>query len=392
MERSRHRPGLVLGCVVSACAGVMPAHAGDWTVKTDLSETISVNDNLDMDVDPQGWAFGSNSVLGLDILARSYVYDFNLRGSLGYQTYIGEGAQDASEGFRPNLSTSYVRRSEDTTFSANAAYVFTPASNTDGFEVDSNDSNADRQTVTAGTSVAYKVNPRNDVTISARGSRTDFLGDPGEGEDPNTSAGGTLMWLRHASKRTDFNLSTSADWYGYEDDVNRQSLVYTIKGGFSTQLSPRLSINASLGPQLHNEYEDETSGGRSKKTDLGGTGDIGFSYKMKTGSFSGSANYGLSPDSDGELQNAFGARLNYSYVINDHSQFSLGTQIRLSDDGNGGSLNDKTFSISPRYSYTLARDWQLSASYQFAATDNSDGLALQNSAYLTLSRSYVLLP
>ncbi len=387
MERSRHRSGLFLGCAISACAVGGSAWAGDWTVKTNLSETLSVNDNLGSVSDPEGYAFGSNSNIGLDVLARSYVYDFNLKGNLGYQTYFGDGADSASESFRPSLSTSYVRRSKDTTFSTNAAYVFTPASNSDGLEVDSNDSAADRQTISAGYSVAHKINARNDATVSARASRSDFLGNRGDEETNSQSLGSTLSWLHRATKRTDFTLSTGVDWYGYDDAENTQNYLYFMRAAVSARLSPRLTVNASAGPQLREDYVD----GRHK-SDIGGLGDVGFSYALKTSSLSGSASYGLSPNSDGNLRSSLGLRLNYSYRINGHSQFGLGSQLRFSDDGEGGTLSNTTFSISPTYSYTLARDWQLSASYQFAASHDSDGPAIQNSAFLTLSRSYVLLP
>ncbi|MGL4527199.1 MAG: hypothetical protein ACRCUC_09495, partial [Aestuariivirga sp.] len=207
-----------------------------------------------------------------------------------------------------------------------------------------------------------------------------------------TSAGTSLSWLHRATKRTDFTLSTGVDWYGYEDDTNSGSYVYYVRGGVSARLSPRLTVTAGLGPRLRDAYEDNAGGERQYKSDIGASGDVGFSYKLKSSTVTGSANYGLSPNTDGELQNSLGARLNYSYRINDLSTFGIGTQVRLSDDGTGGSLNNTTFSISPNYSYTLARDWQLTASYQFATSDDSDGLAVQNSAFLTLSRSYVLLP
>ena len=369
MKRSRHGPGVLLGCVAGACAASLPAAAGDWTVKTSLSETISVNDNLGLDVDSLGVAFGSNSSIGLDATARSHVYDFNLKANLGYQTYFGEGAEETADSFRPSLSSSYVRRGKSTTFSSNLSYIYTPASESQGLEVDSTDNKSDRQTLSGGKSIAYKVNALNDLTLSARASRTDFLGNPADDENGSTSAGSSLSWLHRATKRTDFTLSTGVDWYGYDDKIDSGSFLYFVKGGVSARLSPRLSVTASAGPQFRDAYKD-VKGDRNTST-IGGLGDIGFSYKLKSSSLSGSASYGLSPDSNGDLQNSLSARLNYSYQINDHSKFGIGAQARFSDDGTGNRLNNTRYSISPSYSYTLARDWQLSASYQFATSDDS---------------------
>jgi hypothetical protein len=64
-----------------------------------------------------------------------------------------------------------------------------------------------------------------------------------------------------------------------------------------------LTVNGYLGIQLLDAYQDEPTSPpptddyrRSHTTDLGGTGGLSFSYRLKTGSITGGIGYGLTPE------------------------------------------------------------------------------------------------
>jgi hypothetical protein len=370
------------------------ALAGDWMVRTTLSETLSANKDSGDEEEDSGILFGSNSSLGLDVTARSYIYDFALNGSLGYQTYFGNAADipESRLNYIPRLRSSYARRSKNTTVSFSGAYSYTPGTDIDGLEIETVNRTADRQSVNVNTTVAHKINPRNDVTLSAKAARTDYFGGTGE-EIPNSTVGASIAWNNRRTKRTDFSLTTGVDWFQYEDDIEREKLLTNVRLGVKTDLSSQLKVNGSVGARLlySSENEELPATGRFSSTELGWLANLGFNYGLKDGAINGSANYGLSPNSDGELESSLGLRLGLQYKINDMSTFGLGTQLRFAESG-GDLFASKRMSISPSYSHTLARDWQFSATYQFALTDDEDGTTVQNAAYLTLSRSYVLLP
>jgi hypothetical protein len=380
-----------LAAAMLACAE--PAAAGDWSLRTSMLERLSANDNFNLNPDPDGIVFGAYSELGLDFDARSHRYEFSLDGKLGYQAYFGDSSDEPSNRYLPSLNASYLQKGKTTDFSLGASYVLEPATEDNGLLIEEDTAKGDRETFSANTSVIHRLNARNSATLSARATRIDFI-DAGKTDFPNTSIGGTAGWTHRATKRTDFTLTNSLDWYSYEDDRDRERLYGVSKLGLSTQLSKRLSATAGAGVTLNDTIRDRRppATGRIEVTSFGTLADFSFTYLLKTGTLTGNASYGLTPDENGKFSNAldFGSAL--TYRINDMTEFRFGAQYRLSDSATDGELANTSLSLSPSISYTLARDWLLTGSYQFAWSDDEKGQSTQNAVYLTLSRSYVLVP
>lgn len=367
------------------------AGAGDWSLRTNLTESLSFNDNIGFVVDPDGFVFGSNSTIGLTSQYRTHIDDFILNGGLGYQTYFGDAGDIPSDRLFPSLSASYVRSGKTDTFTLGASLDYAPASDSQGLvipglEVPGLEKAGDRVSISANTSIAHKINSRNDVTLSARASKVDFI-NAANSDEPFITLGSTLSWHRRLSKRVDYTFSSGLDWYDYDDAVNRERYYYVLRNGTSARLTNRLSVTANLGGTLSHTISDNTD-----SATLGGLADAGFTYALKDGSIGGGVSYGLTPDDNGDFSNSLGFSASVNHSVNDLLSVRLGGQYRLSSSGAQGALANSTFSISPSLSYTLARDWTLTANYQFAMTDDVDGNAIQNSVQLTLSRAYVLMP
>ena len=379
--------------MAAGVAWVIPAAAGDWSLKTNLSETLSANDNLGFVPDADGNVFGTNSRLGLDLVRKSHIDEFLLNGSLGYQTYFGDAGDIPGDRLLPSFQASYLRRGKSTDISFGASYVLAPASSNTGLEVADDTQSGDRETFGANTTIVHKINARNDVTLAARASKVDFI-NGGALDTPFTSVGSTLTWKRQETKRVDFSLSSSLDWYDYDNALNRQTLYYVLRAGTQAKLSKRLTITTGLGGTLSDNSHDVLlpPPKRDGSTSIGTLADLGFSYLLKTGTITGGLSYGLTPDDNGDFQNNLSFNAALTHRINDLMDFRLGGQYVRSDSAANGSLGDSTFSISPSLSYTLARDWLLNASYQFAWKDYERGNAYQNAVYLTLTRNYVLVP
>lgn len=408
---------LTVACVLGGEHG--RAEAADWTITSTLSETASATDNVNFDIEDRTPALGSDTSIGLNILAHSHLYDFNLAGSWGYQVYFGENQDVPDPQYIPSLSANYVRRAKDLTFVVGASYVYSPGEDLRGVRIipgqdgegqngepgqdtvviDTSNSNADQQAMSANTSVIYKINNTNDLNWSANATRLDFFGDNADNATPSTSAGTSLTWTNNRTRRVDLNISTGVDWYKYENDQNQVEYVYFLTGGFSNRVTPRLTINGNLGVQLLDSYQDEAidpllpdDTKHDHKTDLGGTGSLYFTYLLKTGGITGGISYGLSPDMDGELSNALTTTLGYNLIINDRSSFNIAAAFQVSDSDVDGVLSNTNFSISPSYTYALSRYWNLGMNYTFTYQDDENGVATENSAYLTLTRSYTILP
>lgn len=396
----------------------MSAFAADWTVRTTLSETVSATDNVNFDIEDRTPAIGSNTNIGLNAIARSHLYDFYLNGSLGYQAYFGESQDIPDSQYIPSLNASYIRKARDLTFTVGGAYVYTPAEDQRGITIipgdadggggepdddsvviDTGDGSAARQVVSVNTKVDYEVNALNNLSWTTKAARIDYFGDDADDETPSTNASTALMWSHKRTRRVDLNVSTGVDWYKYENDENQIEYVYYLNGGFTNRVTRRLTVNGSLGVRLLDSYQDEETGllppddyKSEHKTDFGGSGSLAFRYLLKTGSIAAAINYGLTPDDDGELANSLSATFNLSYPINDRSSFGVGAGYRLSESEVDGVLSDMSFSISPRYNYILARDWNLGLGYTFTMQDNDDGNTIENIVSLSISRTYTILP
>jgi hypothetical protein len=385
------RASCLAAALFAASAAWTAAAAGDWSLRTNLTETLSLNDNLDFVPDPDGIVFGSYSRIGLTSQYRSHIDDFILNGGVGYQTYFGDAGDIPSDRFFPGVDASYVRSGKTNTFTLGASLDYAPATDTQnliipGLEVPGLEDAGDRVSISANMSVAHKINNRNDITFAARASKTDFINGAST-DDPFVSLGSTLSWHRRLSKRVDYTFSSGLDWYDYDDAVNRERYYVVLRNGTQAKLTNRVSVTANLGATL-----TQTNTDASDSTTVGGIADAGFTYALKDGSIGGGVSYGLTPDDNGNFGNSLGFNAAISHTVNDLLSVRLGGQYRLSGNGVRSGLDNSTFSLSPSLSYTLARDWTLTANYQFAWTDDEDGNAVQNSVQLTLSRSYVLMP
>ena len=364
------------------------AGAGDWSLRTNLTETLSFNDNIGFVTEPDGVAFGTFSRIGLTSRYLTHVDDFVLGGSLGYQSYFGVSNDIPGNRLMPSLNTSYVRKGKSADFSIGASLVYQPASPNTGLEIPDAEPSGDIVTLSANSSVAYKVDARNTLSLAARASKVDFVNKAAT-DVPFKSLGSTLTWQRKQTKRVDFNVTSSLDWYDYDDAVNRERYYYVLRGGTAARLSNRMSVTGNLGGTLSSTLSDAPNGDSSS---LGALADAGFTYALKDGALAGAVSYGLTPDDAGVFSNSLNFSASITHRVNDLTNLRLGGQFQLSDSSEDGTFANASASISPSLTYTLARDWTLTASYQFAWKDDEAGAAIQNSVFLTVSRDYVLIP
>ena len=235
--------------------------------------------------------------------------------------------------------------------------------------------------------------PLDDLAFNVNAGAIDFIG-PADGFEPNKSLGTSVSWLHRATRLTNLTTVAGVDWYNYQNTDNTIDYLYYLREDLTTQLTPRLKLLAGLGPRLLVSYFDSLAGSRQSNVEVGGLASASFNYQLETTSVSGAVAYGLQPTSTGVLENTLNLSASLAQTINDTSEVGLTAQVWLSRTSKAGrgTLNNREFSISPFYSSTLARDWLMRVSYQFAYNDDDTGHAFQNAVYLTLSRSVTMLP
>lgn len=391
----------------------IPAGAADWSLRSTISERGSINDNPDLDVNSPGWVFGSLTSLGVNLAAESHVYRFGLNGNWSYRKYFGQNADDISDDAvnLPSLNASFVRQWKRTTWSTAASYVLqntTEGNSSTIGETDSTGGNVWRQSVAASSSVSHTVDALNSVAWSVNVGSVDFF-DVGDADvDPNKTIGTSVSWTQRQTKRTDFTYSAGVDWYDYQNDTNTTNYVYYGRLDVSHVFNPRFRIYGGAGARAVNTFEDDRTGSRDSRWNMGGLADLGFEYTLKTLVMSGGLSYGVTPDDNGFLQNSLTANLAANYRVNDTSNTGITVALRTGNSIDSDFFVEKTLSISPYYSWNITPYWDLRASYQFVLQEdggnnnnnggggsnnnNENGTAIQNAAFLTITRRFDLIP
>jgi hypothetical protein len=207
--------------------------------------------------------------------------------------------------------------------------------------------------------------------------------------------GAGISWLHRATKRIDFSTSAGVDRYDYDNFTDTRDYVWYLREDVSARVNNRLRVKAGVGATLQQDYRDDilTPGiPRVSNTEIGWLALAGFDYKLRSTTLSGYVDYGLSPDSDGELQKSLTFGFTADHAINEASRISLNGSVRLAETGVGNGFDETIYSVGPVYTRDLARYWQLRMGYQLYIVDDEDGTAVQNSAFVGVKREFILLP
>ena len=145
---------------------------------------------------------------------------------------------------------------------------------------------------------------------------------------------------------------------------------------------PRGSLSFSVGAT------------RNVANDIVPSGSLNFTHQMPRSSINASLSQDIRASDLGNELRSTRASVGYNYQINSLSSIGISANyVELAQSG-GPDLNDTTRTdLRATYNYTLTRDWQLAAGYEYRTRDEETvGEATSNRVFLTLQRSFAMRP
>jgi hypothetical protein len=364
----------------AALAVSAPALAADWSLHFGASQSLTADDNLDLDETNRDAGLTSSTSFDLDLLAKAKTYKIDLAPRITVEkTFFQREPDDWS--YFPSGTLSLGTWTKRTTYDLVASMARSEASANDLVEDVITTNQGDELTYAVTGTMSHKVNSRNTLTWVNSANLVDFS-LPSDDLVPALTLRTSGTWSREMSELTTGHLTASAEYYDPDSPTVGQRLLYRATAGLNTKLSKRLSVAGAVGAVVL----DPEEGGVTANMIF----NVSADYKLKTTSYSLSASRDLTPDDDGSLNDRYSTRLGVSHQVNDLTTIGLVATYAFQTDAAGEKSN--AFTVSPTISYQLSQDWSSSLSYRFVEEDDATSKAHSNAVTLTLSYGTFLLP
>lgn len=369
---------LQLGC--AGLAVTVPALAADWSLKFGASQSLTVDDNLDLTETNRDAGLTSSTAMDLNLLGTGKTYKMGVAPRLSVaRTFFSEEPDDWS--YFPSGTLLLSKWTKLTTYDLVASYSRSEASSNELVEGILTEDEGDQLNYAVTGTITHKVNERNTLIWSNAANLVDYT-LPSDDLVPSFTATSTGTWRHEFTELVSSNLVGSAQYYDPDSETVDGRFLYRATAGVNAKLTKRLSVAGAVGAVILDPDGDDTV------VDL--IYNASADYKLKNTGYSFSFGRDLSPSQDGSLNDRFSARLAVSHQINDLT--TLGAYAAYSSQTDSDDEESSAFTISPSLSYQLSEDWSSSISYRFIRTDDETETAHSNAVTLSLSYGTFLLP
>lgn len=375
-----------------SCAG--PAHAADWQLLYNFSESLTASDNIQQIVNPDGFGASSGSTAGIDLNAIGKTWNWGLSGNAGYTKYFGDGAPE-QDNDSTSLASNFAKRTRDTTYTLGANYSSGPATISEFTDLGIIITDIQRLNYAFKGGIAHQINKQDSLNFNAGVSVTDYTATS-PNVTPNRTLNASLTWSRPISRRASGNVSTSITWFQADNlTSDKEYLLYRNTIGTQVDLTRRLSISANAGAVLIDNYAIDQSApllGRQRNMVYGFVGDFSLTYRpFSDTTFNISISQNVSSDDLGDLRASQSAKFAYGYKINDVSSFGFGGGWSSSTGGQNDTAPPRTvWNLSPSYSYSINSRWNAGLGYRWVRAEGID-FTTSNTVYITLSNNGAFL-
>lgn len=357
-----------------------PALAADWSLRLGASESLTFDDNLDLDENDRDAGLVSSTSFDLNLLATAKTSKIGLAPRVSVQkTFFSREPDEWS--YFPSGSLSMSKWSKLTTYDLVSSFSRSEASSNELVEGVFTEDEGDQLNYAVTGTITHKLNERNTLIWSNAASLVDYT-LPSDDLVAALTATSTGTWRHDVTELVSASLTGSAQYYDPDSSTVDERLVYRATAGVNARLTKRLSVSAAAGAVLLDPLDD------SPTTDV--VFNVGGDYKLKNTSYTFSAARDLAPSQDGSLEDTYSARLGASHQVNDLLTLRLSSSYVLQNDEEEG--DSRAFTVSPSLSYQLSRDWTSRLSYRFIRTDGDTETAHSNAVTLSLSYGTFLLP
>jgi hypothetical protein len=364
----------------AALAVSVPALAADWSLKFGASESVTVDDNLDLDDEPRDAGLILSNSYDLNLLATGKTSKLGFAPRVNIQkTFFSEEPDEWS--YFPSGSLFLSKWTDLTVFDLVASYSRSEASSNELVDDIFTEDEGDQLNYSVTGTITHKLNERNTLLWSNDANMVDYT-LPSDDLVPSFTATSTGTWRHNVTQLVSTSLTGSAQYYDPDSNTVDERMVYRATAGINARLTKRFSVSAAAGAVFLDPFEDNLT------ADV--IFNVGGDYKLKATSYTFSAARDLAPSQDGTLEDTYSARLGVNHQFNDALTLGLSTSYVLQNDEDEGKST--AFTVSPSLSYQLSRDWTSSLSYRFIHTDDQTEIAYSNAVTLSLSYGTFLLP
>lgn len=391
----------------SVCAGILclgvfapGAFAADVVIKGNLSESLEGNDNYFLSNQPSGTTFKSISALHLDVLARTLGTSYLLSSNVSYYNYFGDGAVAANpksgvpiyETFRFDHTTALAKYNFIASYSRQD--VASAQLRESGVVSSSSSSSGSINTFKAIGGATHDLSRVDSFTWSTQATKTTFVDAPTQ--TPFNDYGASVAWNHALGPTTTLFSSVNFDWFDADDVSKSQRLFWQLMTGVKSQVTHRLTVNASAGWAFANAW----SAAAGAPVPIGlpppvfiqpgasnswiALADANYQL-LKTTSLSVYAAHLIAPTSFGQLQKTEKVGFIVTHDINFWSRLALSANFTRT--GSGETSSD-FFSAGIAYSYRLARDWNTRISYFYRQRFDDTGSPHANAVTLSLNYDF----
>lgn len=377
------------------------AYAVDWSVTSNVSESVEVNDNPQLTTKSPGMAYNSYTALSVDVLGATPTSRFETIGNLKYRAYGGPGEEGQLNAWDKDITSRYEFQNKLTRYNVFGSYNEVQSSAQQLVETGLSTATGSTITKTIGGGVRHEFTSTDTGGLNATFNSVDFTGTGGS---PYNSLTTSLDWRHRATELIDFVPSLQLQHLAYDDAAQSRVLFAVATLGFQVQFDPRTSLYVSAGPT----WEQATNNGGPTTAPAIAGGAIGPSGLPSGSGFDWNAAAQVSyrwtpsltlavnasrvtgPTSFGSFQSSEQVSGSLVYNINLLSSISF-TEGFSHVAGSAGAGGYDLITTTVGYSRRLTREWTFGANYQYIQR-NSDQAARSNSILLTLSKSFTILP
>ena len=397
-RHSRGPVGSVLLFSLASILSVLHAKAADWSIVSNVSQSVDVDDNFELDADSPGYAVSPTSTATLDITANAPTYALILGGELSYREFTGPGAPSNPEPLSESLDAELTIRRSTYRFGVDGSFARKGATFNETIEefdeLGVTTVNTDRLTYSLGAEASVDINRDNTVSLAGKYRTVDF-GDTSGGlvsfEDIDVSA----SWVQDWSESTEATYKASLGLFDADDAEQTESQTLAVTAGVTKDINERFNVSGSVGVNVIHSSE-RVAGVEQNDTSVGPVFEVGLGYALGVTEFSLKLSQSVKASALGGLQERRSVEFGVNHQINTRESFGLSAKYTIRDAASSQTSaagRDRNFvSIAPTYSVSLSRYWSFQMGYQFRVQDSDDGTGLSNRITGTLSRSFVLLP
>ncbi len=371
-----------------------PSKAANVTIKAKVTERLEFDDNISRALNSPGEVYGSSTGLATDFNWRTPRLEISGGAGAEFKKFTGPGKTDNLDSFNQNANLGLTKKSARSEFSIEGSFRSQNSSFSELDDTDITNQDTDRLTYSLISDLSYEINSRNTVNFSGEVTLVDFS-KSSTSLTPFVNISAEAGWLHRLTNLTD--LLTNIGWSRFSADnaQKTRSDTFSFSSGIAAKLTPRLSIGATVGVDIVNTDQNQIGGGTtsSSQSNLGVQADIGVDYAIQNTQVSFSLSQGTQPSASGEVNQRTTAEFSIGHDINRRSNVGLTASVsRQESVSNSISSTRDLFSIEPKYSYQLAREWSASVAYLFVKRKTDTGSAQSNKLYFVVTRDLTIDP